>query len=54
MGAAGDLVIISNPGAETKAAMKAAGLPVHLLTGSGEIAACVRVAHAVRLGIAYS
>jgi len=40
-----------NPGAEIKVKMKAGGMPVELLPGSGEVAAMVRVAHAIRLGI---
>lgn len=36
----------------TKAAMKAAGMPAELLTGSGDVAACVRVVHGLRLGMA--
>lgn len=39
------------PSGEIKAALKAAGLPVPLLPGSGEVAACVRIAHAIRLGL---
>lgn len=35
-----------------KAAMKAAGLPAELLTGSGDVAACVRIVHGLRLGMA--
>lgn len=31
--------------------MKAAGLPAHLLPGSGEIAAIVRIAHGLRAGL---
>lgn len=34
-----------------KATMKAAGLPSQYLAGSGEVAACVRMAHAYRLGL---
>lgn len=37
--------------AERKAAAKAGGLPAELLAGSGDVAALVRLAHAVRLGI---
>lgn len=54
MHADGKLAIVKNPGATEKATMKANGLPAHLLSGSGEVAACIRLAHAVRLGIAYS
>ena len=42
---------IKNPGADEKATMKAAGLPAELLAGSGGVAAAVRFAHAVRLGL---
>lgn len=33
-----------------KAAAKAQGLPAHLLTGSGDVAGAIRVAHALRSG----
>lgn len=46
----GELIHLE-PTAEHKAAMKAAGLAPDLLAGAGPLAACVRVAHAVRLGI---
>ena len=39
------------PLAERKAVAKANGLPSPLLAGSGDIAALIRLAHAVRLGI---
>ena len=39
------------PHTETKARLKAAGLPIELLKGSGELAACARVILAHRLGI---
>jgi hypothetical protein len=42
---------IRNPGADEKAAMKAAGLPSELLAGSGGVAAAVRFGHGVRLGL---
>ena len=42
---------IQNPGTAEKKAMKAAGLPSELLPGSGEVAAAVRYAHGVRLGL---
>lgn len=42
---------IRNPGADEKAAMKAARLPAELLSGSGGTAAAVRFAHGVRLGL---
>lgn len=32
--------------------LKTAGLPAELLTGSGDVAACVRIAHGLRLGMA--
>jgi hypothetical protein len=50
MGADGAPVWV-RPSHELKATMKAAGMPAHLLAGSGDVAACVRIAHAVRLGI---
>lgn len=37
--------------AERKAVAKANGLPASLLSGSGEVAGLIRLAHAVRLGI---
>lgn len=49
--AEGNARCIMNPGAEEKAAMKAAGLPAEMLAGSGQVAACIRLAHGVRLGI---
>lgn len=42
---------IKNPGAEMKATMKAAGCPVELLAGAGQVAAAVRFAHGLRLGL---
>jgi len=42
---------VRNPGSDEKAAMKAAGMPAELLTGSGGVAAAVRFAHGVRLGL---
>lgn len=42
---------ITRPGAEEKAALKAAGIPVEYLPGSGGVAAIVRVAQGVRLGL---
>lgn len=39
------------PTSERKAAMKAAGMEPSLLTGSGDIAACIRIAHGVRAGM---
>lgn len=50
-GADGKVVRIKNPGADLKAKMKAAGCPVELLAGSGQIAAAIRIAHGVRLGM---
>lgn len=47
----GDTAHTTTPGG-TKAAMKAAGMPAELLTGSGDVAACVRVVHGLRLGMA--
>lgn len=43
---------VVQPSSEVKAAMKAAGLPSVLLAGSGEVAACIRIAHGLRLGLA--
>lgn len=43
---------IVRPKSEVKAAMKAAGLQSHLLAGSGDVAACVRIAHGLRAGLA--
>ena len=34
-----------------KTALKANGLPAHLLAGSGDVAACIRLAHAYRLNL---
>ena len=53
MNSAGELIKVPNPGTSEKAAMKSNGLPANLLPGSGEVAACIRLAHAIRLGIAY-
>ena len=39
------------PDAALKATLKAGGLPARLLPGSGDVAACVRVVHAHRLGL---
>lgn len=47
----GNLRRVCNPGADEKAVMKAAGLPAQYLTGSGGVAAAVRFAHGVRLGL---
>lgn len=46
----GDKVVI-RPTSAHKTAAKDGGLPKELLKGSGELAAAVRLAHAVRLGI---
>lgn len=40
-----------NPDAQVKAALKAAGMAPELLKGAGHLAACIRLAHAVRLGL---
>lgn len=47
----GKPVRMRDPGAEVKEKLKSSGLPPDLLSGSGGVAACIRVAHAVRLGI---
>lgn len=47
----GAYVSIRNPGTELKAKLKARGLRRELLAGAGSLAACVRVAHAVRDGV---
>lgn len=47
----GELVRVL-PSSAVKAAMKAAGLAPQLLAGSGEVAACVRIAHGLRAGFA--
>ena len=39
------------PNKEHKQAMKAAGMPLHYLRGSGELAACVRLIAGLRLGL---
>lgn len=41
------------PGSEIKATLKANGLEPALLAGSGDVAACIRIAHAIRAGIAF-
>lgn len=46
----GRRVKIKNPGAEHKTAIKAAGMAPELLKGSGHLAACIRIAIAVRAG----
>lgn len=46
----GDLVS-HEPSSKVKAAMKAAGLAPDLLPGSGDVAACVRIAHGIRAGL---
>lgn len=43
--------VVVKPSSEVKSAMKSAGLPPELLPGSGDVAACVRMAHALRLGM---
>lgn len=50
MGADGEKVTIQ-PSSAIKAAMKAAGLAPHLLAGSGDVAACIRIAHGLRAGL---
>lgn len=40
-----------SPSAEIKQELKSKGLPAELLAGSGDLAACVRIAHAVRSGL---
>lgn len=50
----GEVTRVSRPSTPEKTAMKANGLPVEYLSGAGGIAACVRVAHAVRLNISFS
>jgi len=47
----GEKRTLDNPDAKTKADLKSAGLPAELLRGAGGPAACVRVAHALRLGL---
>lgn len=42
---------VRNPGADEKAKLKAAGLPVEIMKGSGGVAAAVRFAHGVALGL---
>lgn len=46
----GDLEWVT-PTRENKAALKEAGMDKALLTGSGDLAACVRVAHGLRQGL---
>lgn len=50
MDSAGELVSV-RPRPDHKAKAKANGLPPQYLTGSGELAAAVRLAHAVQMGI---
>ena len=49
----GELETIS-PTSGHKKAMKEDLLPQELLSGAGELAACIRIAHAVNLGINYT
>jgi hypothetical protein len=42
---------VVKPSSDIKAAMKAAGLHAALLSGSGDVAACVRIAHGLRAGL---
>lgn len=37
------------PDSATKAAIKSAGIPAEYLAGAGQLAACIRVAHAIRI-----
>lgn len=39
------------PSPEHKAALKSQGLAPHLLTGSGPVTACLRIAHGLRAGL---
>jgi hypothetical protein len=39
------------PTKEHKAALKTAGMPVEYLKGAGELAACVRIIHGLRMGL---
>lgn len=41
------------PTSEIKKYLKENGLPVEYLAGSGDIAACVRIAHGLRAGLEY-
>lgn len=50
VGQDGEAVRVS-PSAERKAAMKAGGLDPELLKGSGDVAAMIRMAHALRAGV---
>lgn len=50
----GALVHLTSGFSVQKKAFKAQGMPPELLTGSGDIAAMVRIAHAVRLGLRMS
>lgn len=45
-------VHVVQPNSEIKAALKKAGLDRALLAGSGDVAACVRIAHGLRAGFA--
>lgn len=42
------------PNSDVKAELKTNGLPAALLAGSGDVAACIRIAHAIRVGIDFS
>lgn len=50
IGGDGELVLY-RPNSDIKAQMKAKGMPVELLPGSGEVAACIRIAHGLQLGL---
>jgi len=50
-GAAGQARRIKNPSSQIKSAMKQAGCDAALLPGAGQVAAAVRAAHGVRLGM---
>lgn len=39
------------PSADVKSQLKAAGIDPRLLPGSGDVAACVRIAHGIRAGL---
>lgn len=42
---------VRNPGVDVKAALKTAGIAANLLAGSGQVAACIRLAHGIRSGL---
>lgn len=47
----GSFLSLSSGFSSQKAELKAQGLPVELLKGAGEIAAMVRIAHGLRMGL---